>query len=44
MVSVFLLQSPDRYQNVDEVIHKELLSWYLCLYINLGIGLMMLRR
>ena len=43
MVSAFVLQSPDRSQNVEEVIHEEALSWYLRLYFNLQIGLGMSR-
>ena len=38
MVSAFVLQSPDRSQDVEGVIHEEILSWYLCLYFNLQIG------
>ena len=39
MVSVFVHQSPDRSQDIKGVVHQEVLSWYLCLYINLQIGL-----
>ena len=39
MVSAFVLQSPDRSQDIEGVIHEEVLSWYLCLYFNLQIGL-----
>ena len=38
MVSAFVLQSPDRSQNIEGVIHKEVLSWYLRLYFNLQMG------
>ena len=39
MVSVFVLQSPDRSQDIEGVIHEEVLSWYRRLYFNLLIGL-----
>ena len=39
MVSAFVLQSPDRSQDIEGVIHEEVLSWYLRLYFNLQIGL-----
>ena len=39
MVSAFVLQSPDRSQDIDGIIHEEVLSWYLRLYFNLLIGL-----
>ena len=39
MVSVFVLQSPERSQDVEGVIHEEVLSWYLRFYFNLHIGL-----
>ena len=43
MVSAFVLQSPDRSQDIKGVVHEEVLSWYLRLYFNLRIGLRMSR-
>ena len=44
MVSVFVLQSLHRSQDVKEVIHEEVRPRYLCLYFNLLIGLKISRR
>ena len=37
MVSAFVLQSPDGFQDIERVIYDWVLSWYLRFYFNLQI-------